>query len=129
MTGWVVPVAAALVCLTAALIVALRSRKHCHVYEYYSHDGRCVYIGVTGDLRAREAWHRRNSWWWPQVDINRKRVTRYPSRPRALAAERAAIRRLHPAGNVVHNGRWAPRVRSVVVRHPARPASARGWRG
>src|SRR3954468_23541385 len=35
-----------------------------YVYTARAGDGRVLYVGVTGDLKARIAAHRRSSRWW-----------------------------------------------------------------
>jgi hypothetical protein len=118
--GWAWPLAGGIGCLILAWIAARRRR--CAVYEHYGWDGRIVYVGMSCNPPVRDNKHRRKSWWWSSVDPRRKKIRWYPSVPRARAEERATIRRLHPFGNVVHNGRWAaPRPGRVRV------GSGRGW--
>lgn len=73
------------------------------VYHCYGGDGQLIYVGCTGNLKARMAGHKCHSRWFPQV----ARVDFVPcgSRSAALARERQAIETGRPQVNKLHNPR------------------------
>ena len=70
-------------------------------YFCYSADGRLLYIGSCVLWESREALHRKQTPWWPEV----ARVDKfpYPDLPAARRAEKAAIRADAPLYNKQHN--------------------------
>lgn len=70
------------------------------VYRLYDAESALIYIGCTRDPRTREGAHRKNSWWWPQVE--HVRLTIFPSRAYALQREAQAIASERPLWNVRH---------------------------
>lgn len=71
------------------------------LYRWYDADGHLLYIGITGNLLDRTSQHNSDSSWMEFAA--RAAVERYPSRPEALAAEEAAIKKEHPLFNSQHN--------------------------
>lgn len=69
-----------------------------YVYRCYGENERLLYVGMTINLWARLAQHRRYTWWASQVV--RVRAAVHPTRERARIAERAAIRRGRPRWNL-----------------------------
>lgn len=67
-----------------------------YVYRYYSADGRCLYIGCTVNIAAREAGHSRSVWFGQAA---RREFVLYRNRQVALAVESVAIIVRHPAFN------------------------------
>ncbi|AEK07809.1 endonuclease [Mycobacterium phage Yoshi] len=74
-----------------------------YVYRIYDGDDRLIYVGETGDLFGRLAFHKVNSWWGSQADHAKASV--YPDRAHARSAERDAIRSEQPRWNIT--GAWA----------------------
>lgn len=72
-----------------------------HVYVAFDDNGQALYVGVTDDLFARMASHRRGSEWWPSM----VRLTweEWPDRKSALRKELILIRRYRPTFNKVGN--------------------------
>lgn len=83
--------------MTVAAIVAENMRRRAAVYRLHAGDRRVLYIGMSGNPRARVMAHRDKSW-WPQVA--RVSVAWYPARDAALVAEAIEIRDARPP----HNG-------------------------
>lgn len=80
-----------------------------YLYRCYDADGALLYIGCTGDLKARMWKHEHVS--GPALNTPaaglHARMTRwvaneYPNRRAALDAEKAAIRAEHPSLNTLH---------------------------
>lgn len=59
---------------------------------------RLLYVGITGDLKARFATHAALKPWWP--DVARKTVGLYATRDEAAEAELVAIRTEDPLHNI-----------------------------
>ena len=74
-----------------------------HLYRHYDADGRLLYVGITKDLEHRTAAHGKASSWTDFVDVARSKFTKFPSRKKAKAAEKDAIRAELPLFNVSHN--------------------------
>lgn len=73
------------------------------LYRFYDERGRLLYIGITGDVRARFRQHADSKAWWKQVAV--REIVHCRTRADLLAAEREAIIRERPRYNVIHNGR------------------------
>lgn len=71
------------------------------LYRFFNADGQLLYIGVTGNVRARWNAHSLTQPWWTEVATCT--IEHRPSRAVALAAEKAAIVAEQPLHNVVHN--------------------------
>ena len=71
------------------------------VYRYYDANGVLLYVGITSRGISRNSEHNTSKAWWPYVV--RQDVDHYETRSKALAAERAAIRRFRTSYNVQHN--------------------------
>jgi DNA-binding transcriptional regulator YhcF (GntR family) len=81
----------------------------CFLYRWYDEAGRLLYVGISAAPDAREAEHRRWSWWtrWAvRVEVEPKGAPRLA----AEAFERAAIENEAPIFNTVH----APGLRERV---------------
>jgi hypothetical protein len=59
-----------------------------------------VYVGVTSNLSARLAAHRRTKWWWKALDLSETQVEHHATRAEANAAEVEWITLLKPAMNI-----------------------------
>jgi predicted GIY-YIG superfamily endonuclease len=68
------------------------------LYRFFSADDALLYVGITGELKARFAQHSTSKPWWPEVA--RKMISWYPTRDDAAMAETAAIRDEQPVHNV-----------------------------
>ncbi|WP_199546378.1 GntR family transcriptional regulator [Streptomyces sp. N35] len=79
------------------------------LYRYFDASDRLLYIGVTNDPDYRWNAHRwgprRHSWC---VDVARRSLEWYVSRPLALAAEKTAIKAERPRYNETYNYDEAP---------------------
>jgi hypothetical protein len=75
------------------------------VYRCYDADGRLIYIGCTIDPAGRFHQHEIDTWWWSEL-LAKVRISLYPTRLAALAAEKQAIKAEDPAFNVNYTGRW-----------------------
>lgn len=84
-----------------------RQRRWPHyVYELWSADGECLYVGCSLDPRTRTQAHRYGAEPWRSL-IDRVVVSPpYPDRVAAHKAEQARIRELQPRGNYVHTDRY-----------------------
>lgn len=82
------------------------------LYRIYDGDEQLLYVGISDRWDRRMAEHAQAQPWWP-ADAT-ARLTRYPNRQAALAAERHAIKTERPRHNVVHNRHPQP---------PARPSA------
>lgn len=71
------------------------------LYRFYNGNGALLYIGIALQPFARMGQHRREKSWWGEVAT--VTIEHYVSRPKAMAAERAAIKAEKPRYNVVHN--------------------------
>lgn len=69
----------------------------CYLYRFYGGDGSLLYVGITDDLIARLASHRRTAGWWSAVARTESVI--YPTRRAAEYAEAVAIRSERPAHN------------------------------
>lgn len=78
----------------AHLPARLSTDRETVLYELYDSAGLYLYAGIAYDFTRRMTQHANDPderhWWW-RVDMSRTRVTRFPSRPAAKAAETAAI--------------------------------------
>jgi len=68
------------------------------LYRFFNAADELLYVGITGDPRARWAQHAAEKPWWP--DVARHTVQWLPSRKAALDAEAAAIAAEAPLHNV-----------------------------
>lgn len=71
------------------------------VYRIFDSGGRLLYVGIATDPVRRIKEHRFEKSWW--VDAATARIERFPGRPAAQAAEKAAIHSEGPLHNVVHS--------------------------
>lgn len=102
------------------------------LYRLHASDGTLLYVGVTGELRARFTQHAAAKPWWPEVA--RKTVTWYGTRRSAMDAEAVAIVAEKPRYNIQEARTKAERVNSRPGdRHKARllgwhpPADLAEW--
>lgn len=79
------------------------------VYRLFASGSRLLYVGVTGNIKARFAEHAATQPWWP--DVARKTATWYPSRDEALQAESVAIRDERPLHNIAQGSVRADEIR------------------
>lgn len=63
--------------------------RPCYLYRLYGTAGELLYVGIAYYPADRIGQHRSDKPWWPEV--TGRRVERYPDRPSAERAERAAI--------------------------------------
>lgn len=71
--------------------------ERCYLYRFFDSAGELLYVGITRDLGARLAAHRRVSEWW---DLAARGATEtYPSRAEAELAEAVAIHAERPLYN------------------------------
>ena len=88
--------------LEAEIAISIRkqeerdNRPH-YVYRYFDAQDRLLYVGVTINLKQRDAAHRHNSAW--RVDAVRREVEEYPNRETAYKCEAIAIREESPLHN------------------------------
>ena len=82
------------------------------LYFWFDADGVLLYIGITGDLATRQSSHAKRSSWAEFADHSQ--IHRFPSRPEAEAAEKAAIEAERPLFNHVHNDTAEARQRLVA---------------
>ncbi|MEV0214369.1 hypothetical protein [Micromonospora sp. NPDC050695] len=82
------------------------------LYFWYDADGLLLYIGITGDLATRQSSHAKRSSWSEFADHSK--IRRFPSRPEAEAAEKAAIESERPLFNHQHNDTPEARQRLVA---------------
>jgi predicted GIY-YIG superfamily endonuclease len=76
------------------------SEKH-HLYRHFDAQENLLYVGISLDALQRLRAHRTASRWFD--DISLVKMETFPSRAKALSAERAAIINEKPKHNVVHN--------------------------
>lgn len=82
------------------------------LYRWYDADDTLLYIGITNDPHVRQSAHAKKSSW---ADFAvRGTIERFPSRPEAEAAEKAAIEAERPLFNHVHNDTPEARARLVA---------------
>jgi hypothetical protein len=79
----------------------LATRPHA-LYRFFDAGGALLYVGITVDIGNRWPRHADDKPWW--YEVARTTVEHHPSRPAALAAEKAAIEAEGPRYNVRHNG-------------------------
>lgn len=82
------------------------------LYFWYDAADVLLYIGITGDLATRQSSHAKRSSWSEFADHSK--IRRFPSRPEAEAAEKAAIESERPLFNHVHNDTPEARQRLVA---------------
>lgn len=64
------------------------------LYRLFDAAGDLLYVGITNNVKVRMQGHRADKRWWPEVV--EKRITWYPNRPDAAAAEDRAIKTEDP---------------------------------
>jgi predicted GIY-YIG superfamily endonuclease len=74
------------------------------LYIYRDTRGATLYIGVTSRNTERADAHHRTAVWWDLVAT--AEFQHFSSRKEVLEAERAAIKRLRPYFNTMHNGSY-----------------------
>lgn len=77
-----------------------------YVYRYFNADGRLIYIGCSKNPWTRYRTHRQDSRLWID-EVARGRISVFPDRETALAAEKAAIIAEKPLYNKTY--RWENR--------------------
>lgn len=87
------------------------------VYRLYNEAGDLLYVGVTVGTNLRFQQHQQWAWW---VEVDDWTTTLYPSRRKALAAEREAIETELPRYNLQYNKNNPDRV-EPRLRPPVRP--------
>lgn len=68
------------------------------LYRYFDGAGQLLYVGITGDNTKRQSQHRRNSFWFGEIES--ATFEHFETRSEALEAETEAIRREKPLHNV-----------------------------
>jgi hypothetical protein len=68
------------------------------LYRLFSADDALLYVGVTGNVKTRMAYHSTDKPWWPEVA--RMEVESHPSRTAAETAEDHAIAGERPRYNI-----------------------------
>lgn len=86
------------------------SRRRYQLYRHYDAAGELLYVGISISAVARMAAHKSGGSCWVD-DVALITIETFPSRVKALAAERAAIQNEHPKWNVAHV------VKRRVVKH------------
>ena len=76
------------------------SEVPCALYRFHGSDA-LLYVGITGNLKARLARHAADSPWWPEA--TRRTVVWYANRHDAEIAESTAVRIERPAHNTQHS--------------------------
>lgn len=89
--------------MTKHLTLPLTEAERTSLYRFYDEADQLLYVGITGDPRARWAQHAAERAWWP--DVARHSVEWLDSREDAEAAELAAITAEGPLHNVAGTGR------------------------
>jgi hypothetical protein len=82
------------------------------LYYWYDADGRLLYVGITGNLAARQDSHAKRSSWAEFAASSV--IERYPSREAAEAAEKDAIESSRPLFNRIYNDTPEARERLVA---------------
>jgi predicted DNA-binding transcriptional regulator AlpA/predicted GIY-YIG superfamily endonuclease len=77
----------------------LESMHATSLYRHFDREGRLLYVGISMNVFARLAQHRRESHWYSQ--ITRVEIEHFDSREEVLAAEGEAIRGEKPLHDVV----------------------------
>jgi excisionase family DNA binding protein len=72
----------------------------CFLYRHFDAEGNLLYVGVSLSAMNRLAQHKDASVWFPRIAT--VKIKPFPSREKALAAEREAITAEKPLHNVVH---------------------------
>lgn len=67
------------------------------LYRHYSADGSLLYVGISLNALRRAIEHRKSRWWDSVAKID---IQRFPSKTKALAAERKANEMERPAFNL-----------------------------
>jgi predicted GIY-YIG superfamily endonuclease len=81
-----------------------------YVYRYYNADDDLLYVGCSKNPWQRYKTHRADSRLWIR-EVTRGRISVFPDKPTALAAERAAVETEHPRYNRKLRGdrsAWTP---------------------
>lgn len=68
------------------------------LYRYFDGNGQLLYVGITGDNTKRQSQHRRNSFWFGEIES--ATFEHFDTRQQALEAETLAIRTERPMHNV-----------------------------
>lgn len=90
---------------------------HTSLYRFYDASGALIYIGISNSIPRRLGEHDDRKPWF--AEAVRCTFEHYPSRARALAAEKKAIKAERPKYNILHNhGRRAQQ---------AEPATSGRW--
>lgn len=88
------------------------------VYAYLDEEGDYLYIGHTGDLKARHREHRRLAPWFAEA-VERVILFQTPLRSAAREAEARAIQAYRPFYNVCHNTGTIVSQVATIARVPA----------
>lgn len=71
------------------------------LYRFYDDQNRLLYVGITGNPKARWHAHARDKDWWPQVA--RKTVEWFETRKSAERVEKVEVQEERPTYNLQHN--------------------------
>ena len=89
------------------------------VYRFFGAHDVLLYVGMTGDLDERFAFHAKKAPWWP--DAMRHEVEWFASREEGLAAEISAIESERPLWNSAGGGGGRPPTGKTPVRNLRMP--------
>jgi predicted GIY-YIG superfamily endonuclease len=82
-----------------------------YVYRLYDATGDLLYVGWSKNPHMRLRQHKQDNPHWA-FDVTRGRISVFPDRDSALAAEKEAIRTEHPFWNItsrwIHHLEWQP---------------------
>jgi predicted GIY-YIG superfamily endonuclease len=75
------------------------SVERCYLYRFFDADDRLLYVGITRDIHARMAAHRRTAHWWNEISHAQWQVV--VSRAEAMSREAFAIAGEGPLHNAM----------------------------
>ena len=93
------------------------------LYRHYDENDQLLYVGISLHAIVRLTEHKRNSGW--AGSIRRVDITPYPTRAKAMKAEREAILAEQPLWNIVGKTKAYPRQKPKPST-PAHPVGAFG---
>lgn len=71
-----------------------------YVYRLFDAAGELLYVGASRTPLRRLRAHQSGQAWWPEVDLTKLQLERFPSQEEAFIAELQAIRSEHPKFNI-----------------------------
>lgn len=87
-----------------------------YVYEFYTEDGTCLYVGCSAQVGTRIQQHVAKPWW---LEVARIEVNKYSDFHAGRQAEKEQIEHLSPVHNKlpVDPGGWITRRANMAARH------------